>query len=130
MSENKGELQPMKSIETILDRINNSTGTENYHKFSPIPGFPVITDGVLALAEAAGYYWLLDIIGSYQSNGKLDKAFQVWTLNVHKDNNSAFVRGYNDTTLIVTQKIPHTDFPPGEVKLYLIDGVILLPSEY
>ncbi|WP_371380582.1 DUF6876 family protein [Sporomusa aerivorans] len=121
----------MKSIETILDMSNNSTGTENYHKFSPIPGFPVITDGVLALAEAAGYYWLLDIIGSYQSNGKLDKAFQVWTLNVNTDNNStAVVRGYNDRTLIVMQKIPYTDFPPGEVKLYLIDGVILLPSEY
>jgi len=28
------------------------------------------------------------------------------------------------------EKIPYTDFPPGEVKLYLIDGVILLPSEY
>ncbi|WP_371375521.1 DUF6876 family protein [Sporomusa aerivorans] len=120
----------MKSIEVIVDIINNSTGTETHHKFSPIPGFPVITDGVLALAEAAGCYWLLAVIGSYQSNRKLDKAFQVWTLNVNTDNNSAVVRGYNDTTLIVTQKIPYTDFPPREVKLYLIDGVILLPSEY
>jgi len=123
-------MKPMKSIEEILDIINNSTGTESYHKFSPIPGFPVITDGVLVLAEAADCYWLLDIIGSYQSNSKLDKAFQVWTLKVNTEDNSAFIRGYNDTTLIVTQKIPYTDFPPGEVKLYLIDGVILLPSEY
>lgn len=120
----------MKSIREILDIINHSTGTESYHKFSPILGFPVITDGVLALAEAAGCYWLFDIIGSYQSNRKLDKAFQVWSLNVNTENNSAVVRGYNDTTLIVTQKIPYTDFPPGAVKLYLIDGVILLPSEY
>ncbi len=123
-------MRPMKLIEMILDIINNSTGTESYHKFSPIPGFPVITEGVLVLAEAADCYWLLDIIGSYQSNSKLDKAFQVWTLKVNTEDNSAFIRGYNDTTLIVTQKIPYTDFPPGEVKLYLIDGVILLPSEY
>ena len=120
----------MKSIQEILDSINNATGTESYHKFSSIPGFPVITDGVLALTEAADCYWLLAVIGSYQSNSKLDKAFQVWILNVNQENNSAVVRGYNDTMLIVTQKIPYTDFPPGEIKLYLIDGVILLPSEY
>lgn len=130
MSENKGEIKLMKSIQEILDIINHSTGTESYNKFSPILTFPLITDGVIALAEAADCYWLLDVIGSCQSNTKLDKDFQVWTLNVNAENNSAVIRGYNDTTLIVTQQIPYTDFPPEEVKLYLIDGVILLPSEY
>ncbi|QDR79607.1 DUF6876 family protein [Sporomusa termitida] len=120
----------MKPKEEILDVLNNSVCTENYYKVSPIPGFPVITDGVLVLTEAADCYWLLDVIGSYQNNTKLDKNFQVWTLNVNTENNSAVIRGYNDTTLIVTQQIPCTDFPPEEVKLYLIDGVILLPSEY
>lgn len=81
------------------------------------------------LAEAAGCYWLLDVIGSYQSNRKMDKFFQVWKLIVDMENASAVVQGYNDTMLIVTQNISYTDFPLAELKLYLMDGVILLPSE-
>lgn len=120
----------MKTKEAIFEILNNATGTESYHKYSPIPGFPVITDGVLMLAETAGCYWLLDVIGSYQNNQKLDKSFQVWKLIVDTENESAVVQGHNNTTLIVKQKIPYTDFPLEELKLYLIDGVILLPSEY
>jgi hypothetical protein len=40
------------------------------------------------------------------------------------------IQGFNDKILVVKQKIPYTNFPLDEVKMYLIDGVILLPSEY
>ena len=119
----------MKSTEEILAIINGAIGTESYHKFSPLPGYPVITDGVLALAEAAGCYWLLDVIGSHQNNKQLDKEFQVWKLEVNEESRECVVRGYNDTDLIITQEIPYTDFPLKELKLYLIDGIILIPSE-
>lgn len=75
------------------------------------------------LANAAGCYWFLDVIGSRQSNRNLDKSFQVWKLNVDTKNHSAVVQGYNDTTLVVTQEIPYTDFPLEELKPYLMDGV-------
>ena len=120
----------MLSAKEIKDIMNHATGTTAYHRFSQIPGYPVITDGMQAVAEAAGCYWLLDVIGSHQTNKKLDPAFQVWKLKVNRAENSAIVHGYNDDTLIITQKIPYTDFPLDEVKLFLIDGVILLPSEY
>jgi len=120
----------LKSKEEILDIINHAHSSEAYHKYSPIPFFPVATDGAIALAEAAGCYWLLDIIGSYQTDEKLDPSFQVWKLEVNLEKNNAVVRGYNDTELIITQEIPWTDFPLEEVKLYLVDGVVLLPSEY
>ena len=120
----------MESAQKILDIINHSTGTDGYHKFSSIPNFPAITDGVLALAEAVGCFWFLDIIGSYQSNQKLDKEFQVWTLSVNTEDHTAVVRGYNDAKLIIEQEIPYTDFSLDELKLYLIDGIILLLSEY
>jgi hypothetical protein len=120
----------MKSTQEILDVLANSNCSEAYHRFSPFPGFPVATDGAIALAEAAGCYWLLDVIGSYHSNKRLDPAFQVWHLEVNQEKCSGIVRGYNDDELIITQEIPFTDFPLEEVKLYLIDGVILLPSEY
>ena len=115
--------------EEILRIIAHAHGSDKYYKFSPFDGYPVITDGVHSLAKATGCYWLLDIIGSYQSNKRLDPKFQVWKLEVN-DDDRAVVRGYNDTDLIITQKISYTDFPLKEIKLYLIDGVILLPSEY
>ena len=120
----------MKSNQEILEIITHAQGTGSYHRFSPIPNFPVATDGVIAMAEAAECFWLLDIIGSYQTDRNLDPGFQVWKLEVNTEENSGVVHGYNDTELIITQDIPFTDFPLEEVKLYLIGGVILLPSEY
>jgi hypothetical protein len=120
----------MKTTTEIMDVINCAIGTEAYHKFSAIPGFPVATDGVIALAEAAGCFWFLDLIGSYQDNKRLDPEFQVWKLDVNTTRQSGIVRGYNDSDLIITQEIPFTDFPLEEMKLFLMDGVILLPSEY
>ena len=119
-----------KSRKEIMDVMNQAHGTEQYHKYSPFPGYPVATDGVIALAEAGGCYWLLDIIGSYQTDERLDSAFQVWELKVNLGDCNAVVRGYNDTELIVTQEIPRTDFPLEELKLFLMDGVLLLPSEH
>ena len=120
----------MKSRTEILSIINGASGTSAYYRFSPFGGYPVATDGIIALAEAAVCYWILDIIGSYQTDKRLDPNFQVWKLEVNRENDSAVIRGYNDTELIITQEIPYTDFPLEEVKLFLMDGVILLPSEY
>ena len=120
----------MKSKQEIVDLISHAHGTEHYHKYSPFPAYPVITDGVKAVAEAAGCYWLLDIIGSCQKRWKkLDPHFQVWKLVVKSDK-SASVRAYNDTDHVRSQAIEFTDFPLEELKLFLIDGVILLPNEY
>lgn len=119
----------MRSPKEILKIITSATGTDHYHKFSPIPGCPVITDGVLYLAKAAECYWFLDLIASYQKNPKLDRSFQVWVLLTDLDKQEAIAQGYNDKKLIVSQKIPFTTFPLPELKLYLMDNIILLPSE-
>jgi len=93
----------MKTKEEIYQILLQAHGTDAYHKFSPIPGYPVATDGVIALAKAAGCFWLLDVIGSYQMNKRLDPGFQLWKLKVNFEDESAVVYGYNDTKLIVTQ---------------------------
>jgi len=123
----------MKTKQEILKIISHAHGTEQYYRYSPFSHYPKITDGVKAVAEAAECFWLLDIIGSYQSNMKLDPAFQVWKVSVKPDR-SASVRGYNDNgnklVRIITQKVEWTDFPLESLKLYVIRNVILLPSEY
>jgi hypothetical protein len=102
-------------------------GTEEYHKY--MAGV-VLTDGVKYLAEEGKCFWLIDIVCSYQhTHSKVP--FQLWEMEV-KDDKSAVVTMREDTgkKALVMQRIGYTDFPLKSIKLYLIDGVLLLPSEY
>jgi len=60
-----------------------------------------------------------------------DVAFQLWALAVNEDN-TAFLtcREDSDMPVIYEQKYEYTDFPVGTWKMYLIDGVLMVPSEY
>jgi hypothetical protein len=100
-------------------------GTMEYHRHFNIN----ITDGVKYLAEVGKCFWLLDLIWSYQPQHK-DKPFQVWQLEVKGSSAVATMREDTDKPILVRQEIPYTDFALDYIKLYLIDGVLLLPSEY
>lgn len=110
-------------------------GTENYYKHWT--GAIVYTDGVKYLGENAGLhgcYWLIDAIASYQ-NSRRTEPFQVWILKVLVDETgrrSAVLTMQEDTNtpILIKQKIEGTDFQLDEIKLYLIDKVLLLTSEY
>ena len=99
-------------------------GTVNYHRHWL---GSVYTDGVEYLAEKAGAYWLVDAIFSYRRR----ESFQIWTLKKN-DDDSAVLTMQEDSgeRAKVCQKIPYTDFPLDQISLYLIDGVLLLTSEY
>ena len=101
------------------------TGTEHYYRHWTKR--IVFTDGVHYLAEKAGSYWLIDAIASY----KRKEPFQVWVLKV-KEDKSAVLTMQEDTgqPVKVRQVIPFTDFPLDEITLWLIDGILILPSEY
>ena len=105
--------------------LNQFIGTENYYRHWTRCG--VFTDGVQYLAEQAGAYWLIDAVFSYRRR----ESFQVWTLRKN-DDNSAVLTMQEDSgePAKVRQEIPYTDFPLDSIKLYLIDSVLLLPSEY
>jgi len=66
----------MKTKHEILEIINNSTGTTQYHKFSLFPNFPVVTDGVIEVTKAADCFWLLDMIGGSQKIRNLIRIFK------------------------------------------------------
>ena len=120
----------MKSIEEIKNILSNAHGTNQYHMFSPFREYPVLTDGVKALAEAADCFWLVNIIGSYQLDERLDPYFQVWKLEVNQETKEWVITGCNDTKLIITQTGDYTDFPLNGITLWVSHGVILLPSEW
>ena len=116
-------------------------GTENhYRNFTGLK----YTDGIQWLAETAGAYWLIDAIGSHYCLKRKLKAepFLVVRLTVdHREPRPEFMArltfhtDWNDgdakvNPSICTQRIPYTDFPLKEIKLYLCDGVLMLPGEY
>ena len=121
-------MENLTTDSTLEQELGQFTGTENYYKFFNLN----ITDGVKYLAEKGKCWWLLDVIFSYQPKvGKMP--FQLWELKKSKvDDRKAIVtcREDSDKDPVVAQRIPYTDFPLESIKLYLIDKVVLLPSEY
>jgi len=120
------KLKENKLVFELSQGLLQFTGTENYYKHWV--GNYVYTDGVKFLADKAGAYWLIDAIFSYRRK----EPFQVWELAVDTPRNKALLTMREDTKYPpkVRQEIPFTDFPLDYIKLYLIDNVLLLPSEY
>lgn len=121
--------------------LDGFTGTERYYKH-PI-GPLLLTDGVQYLATEGKAFWLIDAVGSYQSSVIESRmqpgrkiplkslGIQFWKLAVEKDKTATLTciedSGYDP---VVTQTFKYTDFPLKEVKLYVQEGIVLLPSEY
>ncbi len=108
----------------VKEDLSQFTGTAKYYKH--FTGSLVYTDGVKYLADKAGAHWLIDIVASYRRK----EPFQVWELKVADQKGVVTMKEDTDKPELVKQKIPFTDFPLESITLYLIDGVLLLPSEY
>lgn len=81
-----------------------------------------MTDGVRALAEKGGAFWLLDIIASYQQKCRRDpmlRDMQFWKLSVK--GSSAVVECERDEgDVAIRQEVGYTDFPiQGETKIWV-----------
>jgi len=117
-----------KEVKDLNQDFAMNTGSESYYKHYTGNHF---TDGIKMMAEKYKAYWLIDVVMSYQY-GKIRKIpFQIWEI-VTDDSFRATVEMKEDTDqpILVRQKIPYTDFPEGIFKMYYINNVLLLPSEY
>ena len=113
-----------KDLKASLKRdLEQFTGTEHYYRH--VFGI-TYTDGVKYMAEVAGAYWLLDAVASYARK----EPFQVWKLMKQEAGWVLTMQEDSDEPFLVTQVIEFSDFPMDEVTLWLIDGVLILPSEY
>lgn len=93
------------------------------------------TNGIKYLATKGEAFWLLDAIASHQTEQLLSRGllrdFQLWELTVLKDKSAALTcQEDTNTEPVVRQEIPYTDFPLTSIKLYFVQKVLLLPSEY
>ena len=115
----------MLTVQKIQNGLAQYYGTEQYWKNNTL-NFQY-TDGVKFLHESCDCYWLLIAISSY----KRTEPFQVWKLQKNQDDSAVLtMKEDTDQPLLVEQKIPYTDFPLEEMTLWLIDGILILPTEY
>ena len=113
----------------MLNDLEQFTGTENHYKHWL--GYKY-TDGIKYLADKYSCYWLLDAIFSYNTKKFQTKhRFQIWEIKVYIDKRATLTMK-EDTNLpnIIKQNIDYSDFSIPELKLYLIEGILLLPTEY
>lgn len=118
----------------IHNELKQFHGTSQYHKHlfpgkSPI----IITDGCKYVRDKCNAYWLFDAILSYQCEKVLRSVnFQIWELKRLKKDLSWLLtcREDSDKRPIISQTIEFSDFPIESIKIWLIDKIALLPSEY
>ncbi|MFK7102278.1 hypothetical protein V3471_15010 [Flavobacterium oreochromis] len=85
-------------------------------------------------------FWILDFINSYQKSF-FNEGFQSWTLkrvldlndkgevSVRSDSFIIFCDNGNDVELC--KKVIHfSDYPDDELKLWVVNNVLILPEEY
>lgn len=120
----------MKLAQEIISELTLFYGTENYyrHRLSGLN----YTDGVQYLAEAAECYWLIDAIGSYQPQCKRDpmlRDMQFWTLKRTEGTKFSLTCERDSDDVAIRQEIGFSDFPLNEIKIWVENGVMYLPSE-
>ncbi|ALB42204.1 MULTISPECIES: DUF6876 family protein [Nostocales] len=142
----------MISATKLIQDLANFTGSEQYYlHWSKVLKY---TTGVKYLAEKAQAYWLIDAIASHQTKRLLSnenlRYFQLWLLTVTNTenqlpqkygfinpnpNHKAVLTCWEDTPVervkpVIRQDIEFTDFPLTEMKLYVENSILLLPSEH
>jgi hypothetical protein len=101
------------------------TGTEQYHRWSPLFRNMLLSDGTMYIAENGGTngaFWLMDAIASYQpkllKNPRL-REYQLWDLTVKDESAVLTCRGDDGEKPVVRQKIEFTDFDLADLRLYV-----------
>jgi hypothetical protein len=116
----------------ILEELKQFTGTEQNYRHKVLHHSILLTDGANFIRERCQSYWLFDIIAIYQQKKDIQtEPFQTWELKQNKPLNcwKLICEDGNHKQLLVEQ-IPFSDFPLEKIKLWLVNGTVMLPSEY
>jgi len=115
----------------LREELKQFTGTEQYYYLPIFKRFNKYTEGIKYLAEEAEAYWLLEYIFSSQVDERLrGQEFQIWKLEVQDDDSAIITVEDGNDNVLKSFKIPFTDFPIQSIDLWLVDSVLILPSEY
>lgn len=123
--------QTKLSYQEFKNNLSNFYGTEHYYPMGLIRIY--LTDGVKYFADTCECYWLMQEIclGLYKLHQQLGTLFI--NIEVNK-NHTVIIRAEQDEGMPVVFQKKIKDLckliPVGEYRLYLMNNVLLLPSEY
>lgn len=125
-----------------MEFLNNTIEFAHFYGSETITvyGHVYLTEGALYLAEKYECFWLMDTIDALQKK-LVAEEFQCWTLkrvdnayyviaddgNVSDDEQQT---NENNGRILYSKKLEFCDFKAQAVKLYCVNGVIMLPKEY
>lgn len=119
-----------QKTKNVNDQLEQFTGTTCYFRHM-IPGY-MYTEGVQYLAQHYMCYWLIQDIAMHSQKSLSDQPFQVWKLERVKPGSTEFRLSCEDGNYkkLFEVDILFSDFEGDVVSIWLIDKVLLLPSEY
>ena len=125
----------VSSYEELQENLEQHYCSEKFYRVNPYIS-TVITEGVKYLCDKGSCYWLIDHI-LFNGGYELSKSygFLIIYITVNKRGTCNIVikeDSGEDMPVLLNKKVKDICklIPSGEYKLYFIDNVILLPSEY
>jgi len=120
----------------VPEFLKNFTRSKEWHKFSTITPFALLSDGALWIAEEGDVFWFFDIIGLIQTvNEDINQEnFQHWNIYFGPDHAVTINCEDGNNNNIYNRVMPFTYFPFTTLDLYAVnydDEIkIMLPNEY
>jgi hypothetical protein len=109
-------------------KLSGYIGSEFYH---PYMLDIKLTDGAKEAAELYECFWFLDIIASIQYMPEVHaEGFQVFKLERVKNDHFKVTMEDGNDNVIYTQNIAYSDFKDDILTLWVVDKIIMLPTEY
>lgn len=122
-------------VNKIKAELQHFIGSESFYKI-PLIGTR-FTDGIKYLADAAECFWLVTdasvIAKSLMSKSNfITVDFKRLSETEREESQCEALINYSDGNghIFETHKYHVTDFPLDELRLFFIDGTLMLPSEY
>jgi len=120
----------MDEEDALRKELRQFIGTLAYH---PHPsGHLVYTDGVAFLAERARLAWLIHLIAFWQPHALKDawlREIQFWELRI-EDSKGTLTCLRDADDIAFRQRLPKCDSALDYVRVYVQNGVLMLPSEH
>lgn len=112
----------------LQHELNQFTGTESWHRH-PINRNLLLTDGAKFFMDCAEAWWFSDIVATELAPLQGKEPFMMIVLHSF-DNKALLFADDGNGRKIWQRNVEYTDCPEGVWKFYLVDNVLLLPSEY
>ena len=115
----------------LKNELKNFCGSEALYEYNFLWIKFYYSDGCRFLFEESKSYWLLNLIASWQDSIlDIDKAFQTWELKKINDKKWIIKCSDGNKSELCRQELSYSDFPLDHIKLWLVNGVLMLPTEY